>query len=331
MTRRATKIALCVGTRDRPQGVLRLLRSLESIKVPPDAEIEVIVVENSQVGSTQQLVEQFARSSRNRMRYFLEERPGIASARNRSVHEANDADFYCFVDDDQHVDPEWLVELLKCQKEFDSAGAWGQNPPIFARKVPAYVAAFHQPEIYEYGTVVKQAYTNCLLLQKQWIDRVDGPFDERLNFMGGEDTLLTSTIAKLGGEIRFTPYAKAYELVPDARTKPTYLLKRTFRSANSRYYLQSLRDRDFRKLSIVPRLTVRMCYGLLLSIPFLFVRSNRLLGFLKISDALSGFMFLFGFRIKIYAAPEKSSHRNAHSSVLGGVLVARTTDGSAEV
>ena len=139
-------IAICVCTRKRPEGLLRLFSSLESLGIPANYHPRIIVVENDSQDFSRKIVEDFTNVSKLDISYFLETQQGISHARNRSVKEAGKPDFYCFVDDDQEVQNDWLSQLVECQLEFDSTGAFGQNPPIFQKEVPSYIESFHAPE-----------------------------------------------------------------------------------------------------------------------------------------------------------------------------------------
>jgi GT2 family glycosyltransferase len=294
-------VAICVCTRKRPDGIVTLLESLGNMQVPPETEVRVVVVENDSAPYTEETIKRVSKKSTLTIDYYLEKQAGISYARNRTVREAGKVDFCCFVDDDQSVDKNWLVELLRCQEEFDTEGVWLTNPPVFNKLVPYYVERFHLPEIYSYGEEVKQAYTNCLMLKKTWLDKIEGPFDVRLNFTGGEDCYLTKEVIAKGGSIRFTPYAKAHEIVPSDRTTLKYMMKRTSRTINTKFILQAMLDENFSKYSLLPRLFLRLCNGLLLTVPyFMFSRTNKYLGLLKISDAVGGMLFVFGQKNKFY-------------------------------
>jgi len=288
-------ISICICTINRQEGLKKLLDSLESLQIPHNTDIRIIVVENDLKSYSENIVKEFYSKSKFNVNYYLETRKGLAFARNRSVKEAKGSDFCCFIDDDQVVDSEWLTELVRCQREFNSDGVWGPNPPIFNKNVPSYIKQFYNPDIYDYGTIVKTAHTNCLLLRKEFLDKVDGPFDLRLNFTGGEDSYLISIITNIGGVIRYNPYAIAYEIIPDNRATIRYALKRTYRISNVGLIVNSLQNKRFSKLKVLPRLILRFCYGLLIVFPYLiFGRTDKLKGLIKIIDAIGGFAFVFG-------------------------------------
>lgn len=295
------KIAICISSRKRPEGLRTLLESINRISVPVDIAINIIIVENDDNNYSEQLVNDFKDKSTYNLKYVLETKQGLAYARNRSVKEAAGMDFCCFVDDDQVVANEWLSELVRCQKEFDADGVWGINPPVFKNRVPDYVHEFHNPENYKYGTIVRKAFTNCLMLRKKILDQLNGPFDERLNFSGGEDSYMTLLFSKKGGIIRCNPYAVAYEIVPESRTTLKYILGRTYRISNTEVMVRSLTEETYSGLKILPRLIIRFCYGLLIFIPFLiFGGENRLNGVLKMTNAIGGFFFIAGRQNQFY-------------------------------
>jgi len=294
-------VTICICTRKRKEGLLKLLQSFEEMTVPPGVMLRTVVVENDSESYSESLVRDFASKSKIRTDYYLETKQGLVFARNRSVLEAGNCDFCCFTDDDETVCPEWLSELLRCRNEFNADGVAGPTYPVFTRKLPEYISDFHQPKVYPYGTIVELAYTGCLLIRKELLDRIQGPFDVRLNLTGGEDINLTYLISKLGGQIRFNPEAKAYETFSETRETIRYIIKRTYRNSNTGLYARSLRGIKYFKIKNLPRLVLRFGNGLITVIPLLlFGGRNRLKGLIKIVNATGGFHFLLGRQNKFY-------------------------------
>ena len=296
-----TKISICLCTKDRQEGLIKLLTSLDEMEIIPDLDIRIIVVENDTENRTEKIIREFSAKSKLSISYFLETEKGLVFARNRSVKEAVNCEFCCFTDDDQIVPRDWLTELLRCQKEYNAAAVAGPTYPIFRQDVPAYINEFHSPKIYPYGTIVKSAYTGCLLVKKEYLDLIDGPFDKRLNFTGGEDIYLTHLITDLGGEIRFNPNAIAYEIVPENRATIKYVIKRAYRTANTGLYVNSLKHGKKVKLKALPRLFMRFGNGSILFLPFLiFGGKNKLKGLIKIVKAIGGLHCALGIRNQFY-------------------------------
>ncbi|MEI6047782.1 MAG: glycosyltransferase family 2 protein [Bacteroidota bacterium] len=294
-------ISICICTRKRQEGLKLLLESIENLEVPPETDVRIIIVENDTEKFSENTINEFSSKSKFKISHYLEPRQGIVYARNRSVKEADGSDFCCFTDDDQKVAQDWLIELVRCQIEFDSDGVSGLTPPVFTSEVPAYIKHFHTRNTYQYGKILKSANTGCLLIRKKYLDLIDGPFDLRLNFTGGEDNYLTTNITKMGGVIRYNPKAISSEIIPESRTTIKFIIKRTFRISNTLIFLESLRDRNFSKLKTAPRLVMRLLFGLFIVIPYLiFGGSNRLEGLIKICRAIGGFSFILGRTNQFY-------------------------------
>jgi len=304
--KKKTDISICVCTRNRHDGLKSLLDSFLVMQIPRGTDVRVIIVENDTTAKSEILVNSYAYKANFRIQYFLETRQGLAYARNRSVKEAGECDFCCFVDDDQLVDDKWLTELVKCQKEFNADGVWGSNPPVFSKEVMPSIRKFHTPKPFKYGEIVKYAFTNCLLLRKAYLDKIPGPFDIRLNFTGGEDRYMTTLISNSGGVIRCNPNAKAYEIIPDNRTTIKFYVGRIYRIANAALYVRTLENENFSRWSAFPRLFLRFSYGLLIFVPFfLFGKESKLKGLGKMVNAIGGFAFMLRIRNKYY---KRKSH-----------------------
>lgn len=294
-------VVVCICTRRRQDGLKELLESMDQLIVPPGVHFRIIVVENDTESFSEPLIKDLASKGKLEISYFLEPNQGIVNARNRSVAEAGNCDFCCFTDDDEVVTPNWLTELFKCQNEFDADGVAGPTKPSFTKKAPLYIEKFLQPDTYDYGTVVKSAFTGNLLLRKKYLDMLDGPFDIRLNFSGGEDSHLTKCISDLGGIIRFNPDAIAFETIPEDRATVKFVIKKCFRISNTRLFLNTIENKRNNPLKELPRLAMRFGYGSLILIPcLLFSKYDKLLGLTKIVKAVGGFAFFFGKKSKFY-------------------------------
>ena len=277
------------------------MESFSNLVVPAGVNVWIVVVENDSEKFSEQIVSDYSHYSRFPISYFLEPRQGIVFARNKSVTEAGNCDFCCFTDDDQIVTTDWLAELLKCQQEFDADGVAGPTKPSFSKKIPAYIEKFHQPDTYQYGTIVESAYTGCLMIRKLYLDLLEGPFDVRLNYSGGEDSFLTKNISDMGGIIRFNPDAVAYEIISDERTTIKFVVKRTFRTSNARLLINSFNNKKFKKKKVLPRLILRFCYGIIIVVPYLlFGSAEKLKGLIKIVNASGGFAFMLGRQSLFY-------------------------------
>jgi glycosyltransferase involved in cell wall biosynthesis len=296
-----TTISICVCTRRRKEGLEKLLNSLNKLELPANSEISIIIVENDDSNYSENVIKEFRSQSMFKINYFLETRQGLVSARNRSVRESGDCDFICFTDDDQVIDKYWLVELFRCQREFDADGVAGVTKPLFSKAVPAWVENFHKSDYHPYGTIVGSAFTGSLLLRKSCLAEIDGPFDQRLNYSGGEDSYLTGKVSDNGGIIRFNPEAVAFEIIPEDRTKIRFVIRRTFRRSNTRLYINSFDGKNPQPVIVFLKLTFRFFYGLLLLLPYMaFNKKEKYKGLIKIVNAIGGYAYFLGKKSKFY-------------------------------
>ncbi len=117
---RAPFVSVIVATRDRPEQLLRCLRSLDALDYPA---FETIVVDNapSSDATERLLTDEYPGSTR--VRYVREQRPGLASAHNRGLQElSGQSRIVAFTDDDVICDPLWLCELVYGFEAAESVG-----------------------------------------------------------------------------------------------------------------------------------------------------------------------------------------------------------------
>jgi succinoglycan biosynthesis protein ExoM len=296
-------ICICICTRQRRSELEKLLDSINDNELYAEENIRIVVVENDSENISEDIVKGFSLRSRFRVEYFLEPEKGLVTARNRSVKEAGNVDFCCFVDDDETVSATWLKELQRCQNEFNADAVAGPIIYVTDDKTSTAIKGFYIPPVYSYGTQIDIAFTGCLLIRKSCLDKIEGPFDSRLNFTGGEDIFLTSQLTANGGSIRFNPDATAFEIVSDERKKIKYIAKRSIRNAYTTYYVKYLREGQINKLKIAFRMTLRFGLGLLLIGPYLLIGGrNALKGLIKICEASGGFAFVLGRRNNFYGS-----------------------------
>lgn len=191
----------------------------------------VVVVDNDPEQSAKDVVVGFAEHA---VEYYSEPRPGIAAARNRALDAAADADALVFLDDDEEPAPGWLAALVDAWQRWHCAAVAGPVVSRFDGPVDPWVHAcstFRRPRR-STGTLLEGAATNNLLLDVATLARLGLRFDDRFGLTGGSDTMLTRTLVRRGGEIRWCDEALMHETVPAARATRTWVLRRTTRTGN---------------------------------------------------------------------------------------------------
>ena len=115
--RPAPTLTVAICTRDRPQRLERLLRSLHDLPPSEFRQVTVLVVDNaSSDDSTRRAVEGFPA-----VRYVLEPKGGLDFARNAALRNA-EGDLLAFLDDDVVVDRGWLNGLYRAWRDAPDAG-----------------------------------------------------------------------------------------------------------------------------------------------------------------------------------------------------------------
>jgi len=109
-------VAIC--TKDRPENVSRLLRSLLPLQASSLPQFEILVVDNAPSDDRTKDVVTAIPS----IRYTRELKAGLNFARNHALHAAT-GELLAFLDDDVTVDQQWLNGLKE---------AWAENPDAAA-------------------------------------------------------------------------------------------------------------------------------------------------------------------------------------------------------
>lgn len=123
-------ISVVVCTYSRAESLGRMLDSLRQMRVPPELEWELIVVDNNSTDNTRAVVEEFAQTSSLDVHYVFEPKQGLSNARNTGIANAR-GEIIAFTDDDVRVSPEWLAEIVRTFKEFDCMGVGGKSIPMW--------------------------------------------------------------------------------------------------------------------------------------------------------------------------------------------------------
>jgi len=232
------RVAICVATYLRPEGLQRLLVALASAALPSRAPtVDVVVVDNDSKGSARELCESAREWLPFDLHYTIEKRRGIPQARNAALAVAMPfADFVVFTDDDVEPAADWLSELLRVQALYQADVVTGPNPPRFLEGPSSCIreGRFFDGEPRATGTLVDMAATHNVLVRCGVFEKMDPLFDERLPLQGCDDTEFFRRVAHAGHCMVWAQDALAYECIPASRATLRWLLNRSYRIANGR-------------------------------------------------------------------------------------------------
>jgi GT2 family glycosyltransferase len=241
------RVAVCVATCRRPDGLARLLHALDAQALPEGlAQLRIVVVDNDPSGSARDVCDEASSALDTPLDYRLEKRPGIAPARNTGLETAlPNADCIAFVDDDEIPEPSWLAELLHARERHAADAVTGPCLPRFDSAPPEWIerGGFFARPRHPDGTLRDTAYTHNALVDARALESLGSFFDSRLGLSGGEDNELFGRLAELGHRIVWADRAVVHDCVPADRARLGWILRRAFRVGTTTLAIDRIRGR----------------------------------------------------------------------------------------
>ncbi|MGB0414389.1 MAG: WecB/TagA/CpsF family glycosyltransferase [Coraliomargarita sp.] len=228
-------VAICVATYQRAELLKSLLQSLKGCHMPKNYRVELRIIDNDASGSARKYVDNFrAETSQfERITYTIEPRQNIACTRNLALN-LGDADAYIFVDDDETVQPNWLVELIRCAERHQADAVFG---PVVAKLDPAHShwqarGGFFDKTVDPTGNAInwRATRTSNTLVRGEWFNQRGFRFDSALGRSGGSDTYLFARMFEHKAHYVSCREAVVQEYVPAQRAKLSWLWKRAYRN-----------------------------------------------------------------------------------------------------
>jgi len=226
----------------------------------------IVVADNDHLRSAEAVVSEFAATSSIPVRYCVEPQRGIAKARNKATGNAN-GDFVSFIDDDEFPTKQWLLNLFEACNKYNVDGVLGPVKRHFDEEPPQWITRgkFYERLTYPTGTVVQwpNARTGNVLLRRRVFVAGEEPFNPE--FRAGEDQDFFRRMVAKGHKFVWCDEAVAYEGVPPARWKPTYMLRKALLRGETTVLHPTSRAREIGKSVIaVPAYTLALPFALLL-------------------------------------------------------------------
>jgi len=265
------RVAICIPTYRRPLLLIRLLNSLQRATVPAGLEIEVRVVDNDAEGSARSAVDTYLQTSFSALpvSYALEPEPNISCARNRAV-DMGPADALLFIDDDEHVEPDCLTEMLRQLTETGADAVVGWVAAELPDQAPRWLrqGGFLDHPTGRSGSRLpwNETRCGCTLIRGRWFYEEQLRFDPEYGRSGGEDSDLFFRMAERGATVVAAPEARAWEHVPPDRMSLAYLCRRQWRTGMSFHRMHDIagsrRRPAIRFIGRVARAGSRLVLGL---------------------------------------------------------------------
>jgi hypothetical protein len=218
-----------------------LLQSFAVMKLPVDVAVEFAIVENNDALTLAQVIEDNLPGKV--VHYELEPKLGISAARNHVLDMSlrNDFDLTTFIDDDQVVAEDWLIELF-ARQQLDNLDLTGG--PVLIQPIPRHLSILKRiigrnlddqrnkiaQKVADRHAVNDDASviitTGNWMVSNVFLRKTGLRFDTNLGFSGGEDTAFYYDVCENGGRTGYAPGSLTYEELPPSRLSLGYQYRR---------------------------------------------------------------------------------------------------------
>ena len=291
-------IIICICTYKRNESLIRLLKSIEKCK-KENILIEKIIIDNYKDSTCLWALE---KNNINNFFYTIEIKKGLSNARNRALTELKKYNFdYCiFLDDDQVVSENWLLEMIKVLNFTNSDIVKGNViylSDIEKKEKNKKVELFYTINNIEDGKKIEYCGLGNTIMRKKVIDE-NVFFDHRFNYIGGEDTDFFLKLSKLGYKITYSSRGIVYEEVEEDRLSLNYILKRSFIAGFS--YLVVLNNNTFKfKIKQTTKSVCKLIINLVVLLFSNIILKDRSVKCLKkIAQSFGEFYYLLDIDVK---------------------------------
>ncbi len=224
----------------------------------------VVVVDNDIAESALQVVRALEPAQLMATHYVVEPEQGIPLARNRGISEIpSDAEFFCFIDDDEWPGSAWIQELLKTQRATNADCVHGAVIPVYPTGASAWLIKSRLFESWQFADRERlgAAASNNVLISKEFMRRTGHRFDVRMRMTGGSDYLFFRQAVALGMHIAWSASAPVYEDVPPNRLTWHWIIQRQYRLGNTFSVSERIAGTRFGVMLWAFKGLIRMCLG----------------------------------------------------------------------
>jgi succinoglycan biosynthesis protein ExoM len=224
---RSPHISVCICTYNRPVLLKRLLDELSKQETGGLFTYSVVVADNDQTKSGEAIVDEMRHNSALPIRYCVEPTRGISPTRNKAVANA-EGEYVAFIDDDEFPVQNWLLTLFDTCNAYGADGVLGPVKRHFDERPPSWMqkSRFYDRRVNPTGMRVEwpEARTGNVLMKREML--VGDPTPFRPEFRVGEDQDFFRRKMAEGRTFVWSAEAEAFEVIPPARWKRIYLIKK---------------------------------------------------------------------------------------------------------
>lgn len=264
-----------------------LIDSWGAMTLPDGCDVRCLIVENDETPLSESVVREASPLENGAaLDYVLELEPGIPFGRNRAAKEAIAAgsDLLAFVDDDEVVAKDWLVQIVQAYRD---SGAILLGGPLRVKGTDrnlGWLDALMERCIERRymrketraarraglsGTPGVTIVTNNWLGETALFAKHGIWFDEEMRFTGGTDSKLSAEVKAAGLPTAWATEAAVYEEIPRERLSVAYQFKRGRDQSSTNFY-RKIAKKPAARLSVVVSVPLKLIAvaGLLIALPF---------------------------------------------------------------
>lgn len=228
-------VSVIISTFERPALLKRCLQGLLD-QTLVSAEIEVIVIDNASMCSTEEIVAAFVAQGLP-VRCLREPQPGLSAARNFGLYQSKGT-YVAFIDDDAVPYPDWLFQIKSFISHVPDAAAFGgpydgytlvTKPPWFP---PDYGSWELEPEMRRLEIGREWINGTNMVFRKEILLAVGG-FDTQLGMKEkvisyGEETRVLLELKRRSLSVYYVPEMRVQHLIADYKMSLRWLLSSAY-------------------------------------------------------------------------------------------------------
>jgi len=298
-----TSVMIGIATYKRPEGLTRILRSIEDLDCVD--ELTVLVVDNCSeetIGRDSAL--RLQATYKHKLITVVEPLRGISNVRNTMIKtfmENDGYDYLAMIDDDQEVNIDWMTRLIETAQQYNADVVGSSVQARFDSVPPAWVLELDlfSRKSRKSGVVDIIHGTGGVLISKDVFRRLGVQyFDETFGLTGGGDKEFFYRLGKKGARFVFDSDAVCYEYYNADRLTHDWAQRRAERIGNAEARLK-LKNGD----NLIPLFftnLVKFFGGVFLYIIFYFDSRKRFKLRLSLLHKVGVFKGVFGLTKNVY-------------------------------
>jgi len=223
-------IEICVCT-FRRTSLANTLQSLGKQVLPDGASLRIIVADNDETPSAQEMVSRVAQDLSVPILYVHAPSRNISLARNACLDAAT-GDLVAFIDDDEVAPPTWISDMYALLIKGDYDAAFGPVIAEYPDSAPDWVKQgdYHSTVPTTRNETVQTGHAGNALIRTKTPCFAGQRFLLEKGRTGGEDTEFFFRAWRAGASFAISSTAKVFEPVDPSRLEFSWIAKRKFRS-----------------------------------------------------------------------------------------------------